>query len=131
LQRAIDEMQFSQTNGAFDLIIVNDCIEKAYNGIKNFILQVFSKSIFSIPVIESLCLFLRISKLSKYLVECNLVLKQNSIHYLMSFIKVVGIKQAVNVLKTLILEIFKRTIIGSIFLVYFNQISIYYLFVCF
>jgi guanylate kinase len=39
LQRAIDEMQFSQTNGAFDLIIVNDCIEKAYNGIKNFILQ--------------------------------------------------------------------------------------------
>jgi hypothetical protein len=115
LQRAIDEMQFSQTNGAFDLIIVNDCIEEAYNQIKNFIVQVFSKSIFCIPVIESLCIFLRISKLSKYLVECNLVFKQNSIHYLMSFIKVVGIKQAVNVLKTWILEIFKGTIIGSIF----------------
>ena len=41
LQRAIDELQFCQTNEAFDLTIVNDSIEDAYNQLRQFILQVF------------------------------------------------------------------------------------------
>jgi len=39
LRRAKDELEFSDNTGNFDLIIVNDDIEEAYNTLKQFILQ--------------------------------------------------------------------------------------------
>jgi guanylate kinase len=41
LKRAIDEMQFGETNGVFDLTIINDRIDDAYNDLRQFIVEVF------------------------------------------------------------------------------------------
>jgi len=39
LKRAIDEMKFSEANGIFDLTIINDAIDEAYNELREFIVQ--------------------------------------------------------------------------------------------
>ncbi|XP_054155081.1 guanylate kinase-like [Oppia nitens] len=39
LRRATDEMEFGEMNGVFDLVIVNNEIEEAYNELKQFIVQ--------------------------------------------------------------------------------------------
>ncbi|CAG2158656.1 unnamed protein product [Oppiella nova] len=39
LKRAIDEMQFGETNGVFDLTIINDRIDDAYNDLRQFIVE--------------------------------------------------------------------------------------------
>lgn len=40
LDRAIEEMRFGEIEGMFDLTITNDDVEKAYEMLRNFIVEV-------------------------------------------------------------------------------------------